>query len=276
MKKLRLSRALCALLAAAALGAGVAGCVPLVLGGAAFGGLMAADRRTTGTQVEDEGIELRSVNRITAEDGERVHINVTSYNRQVLLTGEVPTAEIRKAIEATVTDVGNVLSVVNDLGVQPSSSLAQRSTDTFITGKVRARLVDAKDISATAFKVVTERNVVYLMGLVTEREATRATSIARGVDGVRKVVRSFEVLSEEQLIRITSPAPAPVTTDVPVTTDTSPNSASPVKPASSVRPVNSGSPASAVIVTPISTPLPPLSQTPQVQPLQPLQPQRMN
>ena len=276
MKKLRLSRALCALLAAAALGAGVAGCVPLVLGGAAFGGLMAADRRTTGTQVEDEGIELRSVNRITAEYGERVHINVTSYNRQVLLTGEVPTAEIRKAIEATVTDVGNVLSVVNDLGVQPSSSLAQRSTDTFITGKVRARLVDAKDISATAFKVVTERNVVYLMGLVTEREATRATSIARGVDGVRKVVRSFEVLSEEQLIRITSPAPAPVTTDVPVTTDTSPNSASPVKPASSVRPVNSGSPASAVIVTPISTPLPPLSQTPQVQPLQPLQPQRMN
>ena len=276
MKKLRLSRALCALLAAAALGAGVAGCVPLVLGGAAFGGLMAADRRTTGTQVEDEGIELRSVNRITAEYGERVHINVTSYNRQVLLTGEVPTAEIRKAIEATVTDVGNVLSVVNDLGVQPSSSLAQRSTDTFITGKVRARLVDAKDISATAFKVVTERNVVYLMGLVTEREATRATSIARGVDGVRKVVRSFEVLSEEQLIRIPSPAPAPVTTDVPVTTDTSPNSASPVKPASSVRPVNSGSPASAVIVTPISTPLPPLSQTPQVQPLQPLQPQRMN
>lgn len=222
MKKPRLIRAVCALLAAAALGAGVAGCVPLVIGGAAFGGLMAADRRTTGTQVEDEGIELRAINRITAEYGERVHINVTSYNRQVLMTGEVPTAEIRQAIQTRVADVGNVLSVVNDLAVQPSSSLAQRSSDTFITGKVRARLVDAKDISAIAFKVVTERNVVYLMGLVTEREATRATSIASGVDGVRKVVRTFEILTEEQLIRITNPPPAPVTTDAPLATSNTP------------------------------------------------------
>ena len=218
MKKHRLSRALCALLAAAALGAGVAGCVPLVIGGAAFGGLMVADRRTTGTQVEDEGIELRAINRITAEYGERVHINVTSYNRQVLITGEVPTAEVGKAIHALVADVGNVTSVINDVAVMPPSSLAQRSSDTFITGKVRARLVDAKDISATAFKVVTERNVVYLMGLVTEREATRATSIASGVDGVRKVVRTFQVLTEEQLMRIISPPLAPVTTDAPLAT----------------------------------------------------------
>lgn len=218
MKKHRLSRALCALLAAAALGAGVAGCVPLVIGGAAFGGLMVADRRTTGTQVEDEGIELRAINRITAEYGERVHINVTSYNRQVLITGEVPTAEVGKAIHALVADVGNVTSVINDVAVMPPSSLAQRSSDTFITGKVRARLVDAKDISATAFKVVTERNVVYLMGLVTEREATRATSIASGVDGVHKVVRTFQVLTEEQLMRIISPPLAPVTTDAPLAT----------------------------------------------------------
>ena len=218
MKKLRLSRALCALLAAAALGAGVAGCVPLVIGGAAFGGLMVADRRTTGTQVEDEGIELRAINRITAEYGERVHINVTSYNRQVLITGEVPTAEVGKAIHALVADVGNVTSVINDVAVMPPSSLAQRSSDTFITGKVRARLVDAKDISAIAFKVVTERNVVYLMGLVTEREATRATSIASGVDGVHKVVRTFQVLTEEQLMRIISPPLAPVTTDAPLAT----------------------------------------------------------
>ena len=218
MKKHRLSRALCALLAAAALGAGVAGCVPLVIGGAAFGGLMVADRRTTGTQVEDEGIELRAINRITAEYGERVHINVTSYNRQVLITGEVPTAEVGKAIHALVADVGNVTSVINDVAVMPPSSLAQRSSDTFITGKVRARLVDAKDISAIAFKVVTERNVVYLMGLVTEREATRVTSIASGVDGVHKVVRTFQVLTEEQLMRIISPPLAPVTTDAPLAT----------------------------------------------------------
>ena len=218
MKKPRLIRAVCALLAAAALGAGVAGCVPLVIGGAAFGGLMVADRRTTGTQVEDEGIELRAINRITAEYGERVHINVTSYNRQVLITGEVPTAEVGKAIHALVADVGNVTSVINDVAVMPPSSLAQRSSDTFITGKVRARLVDAKDISAIAFKVVTERNVVYLMGLVTEREATRATSIASGVDGVHKVVRTFQVLTEEQLMRIISPPLAPVTTDAPLAT----------------------------------------------------------
>ena len=134
-----------------------------------------------------------------------------------------------KAIHALVADVGNVLSVVNDVAVMPSSSLAQRSTDTFITGKVRARLVDAKDISATAFKVVTERNVVYLMGLVTEREAARATSIASGVDGVRKVVRTFQVLTEEQLMRITNPPPAPVSTDAPLATHNAPANATPVQ-----------------------------------------------
>ena len=266
MKKLRLSRALCALLAAAALGAGMplvlSGCVPLVIGGAAFGGLMAADRRTTGTQVEDEGIELRSVNRLSAEYGERVHLNVTSYNRQVLLTGEVPSAEVRQAVEARVREVGNVLSVVNDLAVQPNSSLAQRSSDTFITGKVRARLVDAKDISATAFKVVTERNVVYLMGLVTEREAVRATSIARGVDGVRKVVRTFEVLTEEQLIRITSPAPAPITTD-----NAQPAQHSPVQSMQPV-PVPSAPPPAAVQVQPVQ-----MQQLPPLPPLAPLQAQ---
>ena len=214
--KLRMTRAACALLAVAALGAGVAGCVPLVIGGAAIGGMVAVDRRTTGTQVEDEGIELRASNRIHAEHGDRVHVNVTSYNRQVLLTGEVPTAEIRQAIERSVGGVGNVRLVVNDLAVMPTTHLGQRSNDTFITGKVRASLVDAKDISASSFKVVTERNVVYLMGLVSEREAARATSIARGVDGVRKVVRVLELLTEQQLIRLTTPQPAPVSTDPPL------------------------------------------------------------
>ena len=210
--KLRMTRAACALLAVAALGAGVAGCVPLVLGGAAIGGMMAVDRRTAGMQVEDEGIELRAVNRIHAEQGDRVHVNVTSYNRQVLLTGEVPTADIRQSIEHSVGGVGNVRSVVNDLAVRASTNIGQRSTDTFITGKVRASLVDAKDLSASAFKVVTERNVVYLMGRVTPREAQRATEIARGVSGVSKVVRVFEMLTEEELRNIT---PAPVVQDAP-------------------------------------------------------------
>lgn len=212
----RMNRTVCTLLAAVALAGGVAGCAtPVVLGGAAIGGMMAFDRRTAGTQIEDETIELRSVNRIHGAYGDKVHINVTSYNRQVLLTGEVPHAEAREAIEKIVAGVENVRSVVNDLAVMPNTSIAQRSNDTFITGKVRASLVDAKDLSANGFKVVTERNVVYLMGLVTQREAGRATAIARGVTGVSKVVRVFEYLTEEDLARMnaTSRKSAPVTQD---------------------------------------------------------------
>ena len=182
---LRMNRTVCTLLAAAALAGGLAGCAtPIVLGGAALGGMMAIDRRTAGIQIEDESIELRAVNRIHGAYGDKVHINVTSYNRQVLLTGEAPSAEAREGMEKIVAGVENVRSVVNDLAVMPNTSLVQRSNDTFITGKVRASLVDAKDLSASSFKVVTERNVVYLMGLVTQREAGRATSIARGVTGV--------------------------------------------------------------------------------------------
>ena len=199
-------------LAAATLAAALSACAPLIVGGAVVGGVMAVDRRTAGTQIEDEGIELRAANRIREALGDRVHVNVTSYNRQALLTGEVATAQDRQAVEQMVSQVENVRSVVNDLAVMPPSTLSQRSTDTFITGKVRASLVDAQDISANSFKVVTERNTVYLMGRVSQREANRATDIARGVTDVRKVVRVFEIVSEEELRRI-APQPAPVTTD---------------------------------------------------------------
>ncbi|ABM40668.1 transport-associated protein [Acidovorax sp. JS42] len=204
-----------AALAAAALAGSLAGCAPLVIGGGAVvGTLMATDRRTTGTQVEDEGIEMRTASRIRETLGDRVHVNVTSYNRQVLLTGEVPTAADGQKVEQIAQGVDNVRSVVNDLGVMPASSLTQRSRDTFISTKVRASLVDAKDLSANAFKVVTERDVVYLMGRVTQREAKRSAEIARGVDGVRKVVRVFEVVSEEELIRGgAAQQPAPVSQD---------------------------------------------------------------
>ena len=210
----RMNRTLCALMAATALVAGVAGCAtPVVLGGVALGGMMAIDRRTAGTQIEDETIELRSSNRIHGAYGDKVHVNVTSYNRQVLITGEVGTAEARQEVEKIITGVENVRSVVNELAVMPSTSLGQRSNDTFITGKMRASLVDAKDLSANSFKVVTERNAVYLMGLVTQREAARATSIARGVTGVSKVVRVFEYLTDADLARMTATKPAPVTQD---------------------------------------------------------------
>lgn len=204
-----------AALAAAALAGSLAGCAPLVIGGGAVvGTLMATDRRTTGTQVEDEGIEMRTASRIRETLGDRVHVNVTSYNRQVLLTGEVPTAADGQKVEQIAQGVDNVRSVVNDLGVMPASSLTQRSRDAFISTKVRASLVDAKDLSANAFKVVTERDVVYLMGRVTQREAKRSAEIARGVDGVRKVVRVFEVISEEELIHGgAAQQPAPVSQD---------------------------------------------------------------
>ncbi|MBV7430785.1 MULTISPECIES: BON domain-containing protein [unclassified Acidovorax] len=208
----RTRRTVCTVLAAAALAAGLSACAPLIVGGAVVGGVMAVDRRTTGTQIEDEGIELRAANRIRETLGDRAHVNVTSYNRQALLTGEVPSAQDRQTVEQIVSQVENTRSVVNDLAVMPASSLSQRSNDTFITGKVRASLVDAQDISANSFKVVTERNIVYLMGRVSQREANRATEIARGVSGVSKVVRVFEIVSEEELRRI-APQPAPVTTD---------------------------------------------------------------
>ena len=191
-------RAACAALASAVLVVSLSGCAAAVVGGAAVGGMMALDRRTVGTQVEDEGIELRAGNRIHGIYGDKVHVNVTSYNRQVLLTGEVPSAEVRDAVEKIVAAEQNVRSVVNDLAVMPNSTIGQRSNDTFITGKVRASLVDAKDLSANSFKVVTERNVVYLMGRVSQREAGRATAIARGITGVSKVVRVFEYLTEEE------------------------------------------------------------------------------
>ncbi|MCZ2405151.1 MAG: BON domain-containing protein [Burkholderiales bacterium] len=203
----RFDRSLCAVLSAAALSAALGGCAPAVLGGAAVGSMMALDRRTVGTQVEDEGIELRAGNRIRGVHGDKVHVNVTSYNRQVLLTGEVPSAEIRDAVEKIVVGVENVRSVVNELAVMPNTSLGQRSNDTYITGKVRASLVDARDLSANSFKVVTERNTVYLMGRVSQREAGRATAIARNISGVSKVVRVFEYLSDEDVARIQAGQP---------------------------------------------------------------------
>jgi osmotically-inducible protein OsmY len=213
--QLTMNRTACTLLATAALAAGLSACAPLVVGGAVMGGMMAADRRTTGTQVEDEGIELRAANRLRETLGDRAHVNVTSYNRQVLLTGEVPTAQDRATVDQIVAGVSNVRSVVNDLAVMPNSSLGQRSNDVLITGKVRASFVDAKDVFASAYKVVTERGVVYLMGTVTAREATRGTEIARGVSGVTKVVRVFEIVTEEDLRRNSTQPPPIVTTDSP-------------------------------------------------------------
>ena len=195
----RLVQGVLAVSAAAALTAGLSACVPMVVGGAAMGGaLVATDRRTSGAQLEDEGIELRANNRLSENFGDRAHVNITSYNRQVLLTGEVPTAQDQQRIAELVSKVENVRSVVNEVAVLGTSTLAQRSNDTYITGKVKATLVDAKDVQANSVKVVTERGVVYLMGRVTAREAARISDLVRGVSGVQKVVRVFEILTEQE------------------------------------------------------------------------------
>ncbi len=192
----------------ASLGSLLGGCVPLVIGGAAVGSaLVATDRRTSGAQLEDEGIELRSIGRLNENLGSRVHVNVTSYNRQVLLSGEVPSAQDKQLVEQIVSRVDNVRSVVNELAVLGASSLTQRSSDALITGKVKAAMVDSKDLFANAFKVVTERGTVYLMGRVTQREANRATEVARSTGGVQKVVRLLEIISEEELKRTLPAAP---------------------------------------------------------------------
>lgn len=177
-------------------------CFPLAVGGAVVGGMVATDRRTTGTVVEDEGIELRSASRIRAAMGERGHINVTSYNRQVLLTGEVPSVQDKQQVEQIVASVDNVRHIVNELAILGNSTLTQRSSDSLVTGRVRAGLIDASDLSANAFKITTERGTTYVMGRVTAREAKRATEVISGTTGVQRVVRILETISEEELARL--------------------------------------------------------------------------
>lgn len=203
-----------ALLASLAISGVLGGCVALA-GGAMIGGaLLAVDRRSTGTQVDDQTIELRAASAISAAVGDRAHVNATSYNRVVLLTGEVPVEADRAQVEAAVAKVENVRAVVNELAVMPNSSFGQQSNDTLITGKVKAAFVDARDLQVGSMKVVTERAVVYLMGRVTEAEATAAGNAARSVGGVQKVVKVFEIITPAELAALplpptTSPAAAP-------------------------------------------------------------------
>ena len=197
-----------ATLAALAASTLLSACAPLLIGGAMLGGSMVVtDRRSSGTQIDDQGIELKSINKVSEAIGNRGSVSITSYNRQVLITGEVPAEADKAAVEQAVARIDNVRLIVNELALTTGSTLGTRSNDTLLTSKVKASMVDAKDVQANAYKVVTERGVVYLMGRVTEREAARATDIARGVSGVRKVVRVFEIVSEAELANM-QPAPA--------------------------------------------------------------------
>ncbi len=211
MTRLNLTR----LAATLALAAAAAGCAPLLVGGAMLGsGLVVTDRRTTGTQIEDQSIELKAATRVR-ELATLGHVNAVSYNRVVLLTGEVPSENDKTRVAEAVSRVENVKKVVNEIAVLGNSSLGSRSNDALIGTKVKATLVDAKDLQSNAFKVVAERSIVYLMGRVSEREAARGAEIASSVAGVQKVVRVFEVLSEQELAALGQTTAAPISTAAP-------------------------------------------------------------
>ena len=170
-----------------------------MFGGVLGTAMVASDRRTTGIQLEDEGIEQRGASAMTENFGSKEHINITSYNRQVLITGEVSNDTVRRQAEQLVSRVQNVRAVVNELVVGPASTTSERANDVVLVAKVKAAMIDSEDVFANVFKIVGERGTVYMMGRVTQREAQRATEVVRGVSGVKRVVRVLEYITEDEL-----------------------------------------------------------------------------
>jgi osmotically-inducible protein OsmY len=208
-------RLLLTVCAAASLGGALTACVPipLLVGSAVAGGAMVVtDRRTAGAQLDDERIERHARAQLNDHIGSRARVSVTSYNRQVLLTGEVMNPQDKLLVEQLVTRVANVRGVSNEVDIINSPSFVQRTSDVLITGQVKAYLIDAKDVPSNTIKVVTERGTVFLMGLVTQQEAEKATEIARSARGVEKVVRIFELISDEAAM---PPAPLPAASPLP-------------------------------------------------------------
>ena len=193
---------------AAALALSLSGCVEMMVGTAVMGVVAASDRRTLGAQTDDKSIAMKSEMRMASVTKDEAHVNVNSYNRKVLLTGEVKDEAMKAAVESHVRSVDGVENVINELVVAPLSTYTSRSSDALVTTKVKASLVDMKTISANSFKVVTERGTVYLMGRVTQREGQVAADVARGVSGVKQVVKLLEYITEEEL-RSLQPERAP-------------------------------------------------------------------
>ena len=199
MNKAPMAKAVLCTALLAALTGSLTGCFPLVVGGVAMGAAATVDRRTLGAQTEDKSITVKAEVQVPKLVGDAGHVNIASYNRKVLLTGEVRDEAMKAAVEREVRGIENVVTVINELVVSGPSSYTSRSSDALITGNVKGSLVEMKTISATSFKVVTERGTVYLMGRVTQREGDLAANIAKSVSGVQKVVKIFEYLSEEEL-----------------------------------------------------------------------------
>ena len=204
----RLSRLAATVLVAAATTSSLTACFPLLVGGAVVGtAVVYTDRRTSGAQLEDQAIELKALNRLGEALGGRARVSVTSYNRLALITGEVVSDADRTRVEQTVARIENVHSIVNEITVTNPLPASVAGADSVLTSKVKASLVDSNDVLANALKVVTERSVVYLMGRVTEAEATRAAETARSVAGVQKVVKVFEIVTEAELATLPANQP---------------------------------------------------------------------
>lgn len=214
MQKLKLTFAALALITALPL---LQGCVPALVGGAAVGVMSAYDRRSTGVQTDDETTEWKASRQIPEQYKAQSHVNFTAYNRSVLITGEVPDEEAKNLIGEQTRKIESVKEVYNELNIAPPSALANRSNDSYITSKLKARLVDSNQISANHIKVVTENGVAYLMGIVNDREAKVAIAVARTTAGVRRVVNLLEVVSESETRRIDSAMPGGSRTPPPQT-----------------------------------------------------------
>jgi osmotically-inducible protein OsmY len=208
----------------------LSGCVGAVAVGAGAGALMVSDRRTSETYLGDQGIEIRAVNRIDERFGAKVHVNATSYNRSVLLTGEVPDAATKAEVEKITAAVPDVKAIVNELEIAGLTSLSSRSNDAYITSKVKGRFLDANKFSVNAVKVVTENGVVYLLGIVSQVEADAAVEVARTTAGVRKVVRVFEIVTAEQAKKLDDPSNKPTQGGAAASAPASAPAPSPAKP----------------------------------------------
>jgi len=212
-----LRRPILALVLGAALCASLQGCLPLVVGATAVSSMAAVDRRSLGTQTDDKTIELKGEGRASKITGDKGRVAVTSYNRMVVLSGEVADEKMKAEVEAQIATLGDLKKIENDLEVAPVSTVSARSSDLLITSKVKAAIIDTKDLYLSAFKIHTDRGVVYLMGRVTQREAKLGAEVARNAAGnIRKVVKLFEYISEDELLEMKaksapdgSRAPAP-------------------------------------------------------------------
>ena len=192
--KIQIGR-LIALAALAFSAAILSGCIGAAVVGAGATVVMLEDRRSTGVYVEDENIEWKALglNNQAAPDA---HINSTSYNGKVLLTGEVSTEALKKAVAENIGKITSVKAVVNELRVAPNTSLSSRGSDSFLTTKVKSAFLNNGKFPPTAMKVLSEDGTVYLMGMVTTQEGDAASEIASKVSGVKSVVKVFETIAE--------------------------------------------------------------------------------